>query len=184
MESFFLVPGEALRSAGLAEGMKVADLGCGGGFFARAAARAVAPAEVWAVDPNREILSRVKNLALGEGLHNVEVLSGTPQASNLPAGRFDVVIVANTLFAEAPEERGAVAGEAHRLLRRGGKVVVIDWSGSHGGLGPHPNHIVEEKVARALFERAGFGWERALPAGSYHWGALFKKGGHSIKKVQ
>jgi predicted methyltransferase len=40
-ESTFLNPARTLEYAGLEEGMKVADLGAGSGFFTRAAARRV-----------------------------------------------------------------------------------------------------------------------------------------------
>lgn len=166
----------ALAALQLMPGQSVADFDAGSGFFTRAAARLVNPGVVWAVDANRELLPRLRNLALAEGLHNVEVVAGNIErlgGTHLPAGQFDAVIVANSLF--AVDHKAAVAAEAARVLKAGGKALVIDWEGSFGGLGPHPGHVVRAAQAAELFGAAGFAPAGDAPAGQYHWGLLFRK---------
>ena len=176
-ESSFLHPTQALRAAKVADGMRVADFGSGSGFFTRAAARLVGQSGlVWAVDAHQDLLSRVKNLSLQEGLHNVEVVHGNVEkkgGSHLPDENFDLVIIANLLF--AAEYKEALAKEAHRVLRKGGRVLIIDWTESFGGLGPHPDHVVSADHAQTLFELNGFTRLGAVPAGAYHWGMIMKK---------
>lgn len=175
-ESFFLSPRTALRALDLHPGLKVADLAAGAGFFARAAARQVAPAEVWAVDPNPELLARLKNIAQEERLANLEVVRGNieaPQGTPLPAGQFDIALVVNALF--AARHRDAVLREAARVLKRGGRALVIDWSDSHGGLGPHETHVCAEDEARALAQEAGLAMLGRAEAGAYHWGVILSK---------
>lgn len=176
-ETGFLNPAKAIHAAKLHEGMHVADFNAGAGFFARAAARAVGEGGVvWAVDVHREMLPRLKALALAEGLHNVEVMHGSverPGGSHLPEGKFDSVIVANLLF--SCDNKKGVAQEAHRVLRRTGRVLVIDWKDSYGGLGPHPDHVVSRDSARAIFEEQGFSRVEDIPAGAYHWGCIMRK---------
>ena len=157
-------------------GMTVADFDSGSGFFTRAAARAVAPGAVWAVDANREMLPRLKNLAQGEGLNNVEVVAGNIEkvgGTHLPEAMFDAVIIANSLF--AVEDKAAVAHEAARVLRPGGRALVIDWEDSFGGLGPHAKMLVTAAQAKEFFAQAGFADDGKAPAGAYHWGLLFRK---------
>jgi ubiquinone/menaquinone biosynthesis C-methylase UbiE len=176
MESTFLNPALALSALELEPGMTVADFDTGSGFFARAAARAVAPGVVWAVDANRELLPRLKTLAEAEGLENIEVVAGNIEkagGTHLPAGGFDAVIVANSLF--GTDDRATVAAEAYRVLRPGGKALVIDWEDSFGGLGPAPEHVVSSAQVRELFAEAGFRAAGTAPAGQYHWGLLFHK---------
>jgi arsenite methyltransferase len=175
-ESSFLNPAKALALADVSEGLEVADFGAGSGFFTRAAARLVDPGTVWAVDDNGELLSRIKSLALTEGLKNVEILRGnieSPQGCGLPKDHFDVVIAANILF--SADNKKQVVAEISRVLKRTGRAIVIDWSDSHGGLGPTKEHVVTEDVARALFEEAGFAYQGAIPAGEYHWGFVVRK---------
>lgn len=187
-ESTFLNPTKVLEAAHLHEGMQVADFGCGSGIFALAAARAVGEqGRVWAVDAHRDMLPRVKNLAAGEGLHNVEVIYGdlerrsSPDSSvggsNLPAAQFDFCIVANLLF--AVEDKKALVQEVSRVLKVGGRALVVDWSASFGGLGPHPSQVVGRLAAQKLFEDGGFTFvdppAGGVPAGEYHWGFIVRK---------
>jgi len=176
MQSSFLNPSRALSALQLGPGQSVADFDAGAGFFTRAAAREVAPGTVWAVDANHDALPRLKNLAVAEGLHNVEVVAGNIEkvgGTHLPEGMFDAVIIANSLF--AVEDKAATAAEAARVLRPGGRALVIDWEDSFGGLGPHPNHVVSSEQAKSFFESAGLECVGEAPAGAYHWGLLFRK---------
>lgn len=176
MQSSFLNPSRAIAALQLGPGMIVVDFDAGSGFFARAAARLVAPGGVWAIDANREILPRLKSLAQAEGLENVEVVAGNIEkagGTNLKDGQCDAIIIANSLF--ATDDRAAVAEEAARVLKKGGKALVIDWSESFGGLGPAPDHVIKEAKAKELFERAGFSLAGEADAGAFHWGLLFRK---------
>lgn len=177
MEGSFLNPQRTLAAAHISEGSRVADLAAGSGFFTRAAARAAGPsAQVWAIDPNPDMLTRLKNLAVGEGLHTIEVVRGTVEklgGTKLPDATIDVAILANTLF--SVEHKEVAAQEAYRILRRAGRLVLIDWSDSHGGLGPHPGHVVTQAQALKIFEAAGFTQAEDIPAGGYHWGLILRK---------
>jgi ubiquinone/menaquinone biosynthesis C-methylase UbiE len=176
-EGSFLNPQAVVAAAHISKDSRVADLAAGAGFFARAAARVVGPqGQVWAVDPGPDMLPRLKNLAAGEGLHNVEVIRGTIEkagGTKLPDAAMDVAIMANALFGITNKE--AAAKEAARILRKAGRVLLIDWSDSHGGLGPHPSHVVSKAMAKQIFEDAGFSGAEDIPAGAYHWGLILRK---------
>lgn len=175
--SSFLNPSYAVRAAGIHGGERVADFGAGTGFFTRAAARLAGPqGVVWAVDVHQELLPRIKNLALAEGLHNVEVVHGNverPRGSHLPEDNFDLVLISNILF--SADHRPELVREARRILRKGGRVLVIDWQESFGGLGPHKDHVITAKEAQELFEKEGFMHIEDVPVGAYHWGFVAKK---------
>ena len=176
-QSSFLNPAAAVHKAGLLDGQRVADYSGGAGFFARAAARTVGQdGVVWFVDPNQDLLVRIKNLALGEGLHNVEVVHGNVEkvgGSKLLDASVDLVIVANVLFSS--NNKAGVAAETARVLRRGGRALVVDWRGSFGGLGPSSEHVVQQAVAKSLFEQYGLVFKEDIPVGAYHWGCILKK---------
>lgn len=176
-ESTFLDPGRVVRMAKIHEGHLVADFGAGSGFFTRAAAREVGDGgEVWAVDINRDLLPRVKNFSVAEGLHNVQVVHGDierERGTPLPPEHFDFVIASNVLF--SAEHKKNLVHEVKRVLKKTGRALIIDWSGSFGGLGPHPDHIVSERQAKKLFEESGFTFVDDVPAGAYHWGIVFRK---------
>ena len=177
MESSFLNPQRTLEAAHISEGSRVADLAAGSGFFARAAARLAGPQGlVWAIDPNPDMLPRLKNLSAAEGLHNIEVVRGTiekPGGTKLPDATMDVAVLANALF--SIEDKEAAAAEAYRVVRRAGRLILVDWTDSHGGLGPHPDHVVSQAQARSIFEAAGFAQPEDIPAGAFHWGLILRK---------
>jgi ubiquinone/menaquinone biosynthesis C-methylase UbiE len=176
-ESSFLNPEKVVEAAGIHAGLKVADFGSGAGFFTRAAARYVGPGGVvCAVDIHQDLLPRLKNLALGEGLRNIEVMHGDVEqvgGSHLPDKTFDFVLVTNLLF--AIECKDCLVQEVARVLKPHGKVLVVDWKDSFGGLGPHPDHVVTEPAGRNIFEQSGFTFVSNIPAGEYHWGCILKK---------
>lgn len=173
----FLNPGRVVRAAKIHEGHLVADFGAGSGFFTRAAGRAVGEGgEVWAVDIHRDMLPRLKNLSAAEGLRNVHVAHGDIEhvgGTPLPPEYFDFVILSNVLF--SAEHKRALVSEAKRVLKKNGRVLTVDWSGSFGGLGPAESHVVSERDAKKLFEDAGFTAVENIPAGAYHWGFVVRK---------
>ena len=175
--SSFLHPEKIIHAAMIHEGQKVADFGCGSGFFTRAAARAVGQGGVvWAVDAHRDILEHVTTLAKAEGLHNIKPVAADVEhrmGSMLHENSVDVVIATNILF--SAHDKQALVENIWKVLKGGGRALVIDWKESFGGLGPHKEHVVTEKDARALFEKGGFTYLGELPAGAYHWGFSMRK---------
>ncbi len=176
-ESSFLHPARALQGLHIKSGMKVADFGAGSGFFTRAAGHMVGPTGVvWAVDMNADLLTRIKNISLAEGLKNIEIVRGDVEqkgGSHLPDAAFDAVIAANLFF--SLENKSACVREIARVLVEGGEALIIDWKDSFGGLGPHRDHVVTVGMARDVFEKVGMQYVEDVPAGEYHWGFIVRK---------
>ncbi len=97
------------------------------------------------------------------------VVGGT----NLPDNDFDFCIASNILF--SLEHKGECAAEIRRVLKKSGRALIIDWSGSFGGLGPHPDHVFTMAEGKQLFESHGFSVAGSIPAGAYHWGFVVRK---------
>ncbi|MGH7141629.1 MAG: class I SAM-dependent methyltransferase [Minisyncoccia bacterium] len=176
-EFSFLSPEKIVAAAGVHEGMRVADFHAGAGFVARAAARAVGQSGVvWAVDANRDLLARLKSTAELEGLPSIEIVRGNIERYSgtfLPDESMDIVFLVNALF--TCENKDGAVGEAWRVLKKNGRLAVVDWQGSFDGLGPHPTHVVSEPEAKKLLVRGGFLPAEPLPAGAFHWGLLRRK---------
>lgn len=157
----------------------VADLGAGSGAYTLEAAKALkGTGRVYAIEIQKELLTRIQNSAKEAHLGNVQAVWGHIEergGTKVADASVDVVILSNVLF--QTDDKSKVVDEVSRIIRPGGRVLVIDWSGSFGSMGPHPDHIFTEVECRALFEKAGYLLDRPISPGNYHWGLLYRKGG-------
>lgn len=175
MSIHFSDPRENVLQLGLREGMKVGDFGAGSGHYARAAAAIVGQSgKVYAIDVQEEVLKHLK-LNTHERHHGIiDVLWGDiekPGGTHLRDASLDAVIVANTFF--QIENRFGFLGEMKRVLKPGGKLMLIDWAGSYGGMGPAPERVVSEHDAEAFFINGGLHKVKSFRAGPHHYGILF-----------
>jgi len=159
-------------------GALVADLGSGSGHYSLALARAVGDkGKVYAIDIQKDLLAKLKNEANQQGLFNIEVVWGDVEklgGSRIKSDFIDAAVISNLLFQVSEKE--TLVKEAYRLLKKDGRVLVVDWSDSFGGLGPHREAVITKEKTRELFEQAGFVFDREIQAGEHHYGLIFRKG--------
>ncbi len=165
----FSDPAANISHLGLAEGMKVIDLGAGSGFYTMEAAKRVGTSgRVYAVDVQKDLLERIRSTGTAQGFRNIEVIWGNAEkigGTKLREGLADRVVASNVLFQiEKPDD---FALEIKRILKHGGKVLVVDWS-DISPLGPKVNFPAAK--AQALFEKAGFVLDQTFGAGDHHYG--------------
>jgi ubiquinone/menaquinone biosynthesis C-methylase UbiE len=158
-------------------GMSVADLGSGAGFYSLALAKEVGPSgKVYSVDIQKELLSKLQTEAHNEGIANIKLVWGDLDevgGSTLNDQSVDRVVIANVLF--QVEDKDNLIKEAYRILKPGSKLLFVDWSDSFGGLGPRPQDVIKEDVAKTLFESEGFEFEKDIQTGDHHYGFIVKK---------
>ena len=168
----FSDPATNLSHLGLSEGMKVVDLGAGSGFYTFEAAKAVGGSgRVYAVEVQKELLDRIRNTGTSKGLNNIEVIWGNVEkigGTKLRDSMADRVVASNILFQiEKPED---FALEIKRILKPGGKVLVVDWS-EVSPIGPKT--FFSSTRAQTLFEKSGFKLDHSFAAGEHHYGLVF-----------
>lgn len=160
---------------GLREGMKVGDFGAGTGHYARAAAAVVGSSgRVYAIDVQEDVLKHLKLNTLAHHQSTIETLWGDIEklgGTHLRDASLDAIILANVLFQIS--NRSGLLGEIKRVLVPGGKLMVVDWAGSYGGIGPSPKQVVPEHDAEAFFINGGFHKVKSFRAGPHHYGVIF-----------
>ncbi len=121
-------PDVLIEWSGIAEGMKVLDLGCGSGALTLPYARAVGPeGRVYGLDIQPDMLDLlVRKLAQPDNKGISNVLPIRASAHNLPfaANSFDAVGVTSVLY-EIPAPQQALH-EIKRVLRVGGYLAVTE----------------------------------------------------------
>ncbi|MDB4992097.1 MAG: type 11 methyltransferase [Parcubacteria group bacterium] len=171
----FADPKGNVLQLGLREGMKVADLGAGTGHYSLAAAAAVGhDGRVYAVDIQEEVLKHLLDSAHKLALRNVEILWGNIEnkgGTKLRDHAIDAAIISNVLF--QVENKETLVAECMRILKPGGRLLVVDWAGAYGGMGPNPAHVVSEHAAEELFITGGFHKLKDFRAGAHHYAIVF-----------
>jgi len=171
----FSHPQSNILQLGLREGMKVADLGVGSGAYTLAAAGAVGESgRVYAIDIHEEMLRFVEDAARSHGYTTVETIWGDIEnrgGTKLKDNAIDVAVLSNLLF--QVENKEGVVSEIKRILKSGGKVLVVDWAGGYGGMGPLEESVVSEHIAEELFITGGFYKVKDFRAGPHHYAIVF-----------
>lgn len=173
----FSDPQKNSKLLSLREGSVVADFGSGSGHYVFALAKAVGESgKVYAVDVQKDLLAKTQKEAKEKHVENIEIIWGNVEklgGSKLKAESLDAVIVSNVLF--QVEHKNTFVEECFRVLKSGGRILVIDWSESFGGLGPHKDNVVSEEIAETLFTQKGFLTQNTHMVGNHHYGLLFIK---------
>ena len=170
----FLNPQNVLDKLDLREDMKAADFGCGAGGFTIPLAKKLGKGKIFAFDIQEEMLSALRSRAKLEKIENIETKRcdlEEPKSTKLEDSSIDLVLVPNLLF--QIDNKKAVLEEAKRILKSGGKILVLDWTpGAH--LGPKESRVSEEEVKK-IAKELDLKLEKAFLAGAYHYGLVFKK---------
>jgi len=142
------MPDRVVAALGVRPGQTVADLGAGPGYFALRLARKVGRrGRVFAVDVEPTILAVLRDRVAARRLPPITPVLGLPSDPLLPAGSCDRVLSV-TAYHHYRDRVGALRAMA-RLLRRGGRLAVIDFHKRETGMGPP----LEERVSREDFLR-------------------------------
>jgi len=124
---YWQMPRRVTDEIGIKEGMNVADVGCGDGFFTLVLAEKVGTeGEVFAEDIDEGALEVLEGRRLQEGFENVTIIHGNPDDPKLPEGIVDIALMVNTLhFIGNPE---TFFGHIRKSLTPEGRLVVIQWA--------------------------------------------------------
>ena len=163
-----LQPEKLLRELGLREGMTIADIGCGPGFFTIPAAQIVGPTGVTlAADIQGEMLSAVRSRALEHGLSNVRIVKTNDRDIPIPPGTCDFALLAFMLH--EIEHRASFLHRAARALKPGGRVIALEWDKVEGPVGPPQEDRISPEELMADAQAAGLRMvdERSLAADQY-----------------
>ncbi len=175
--SIFVDPKKAIEVLDIVPGFKVADIGCGVGHYTFAVAEKLkGKGKIYAVDIRKNVLGKVASEAKERGYLNIEVIWGDAEkegGTRLADNAVDLVVASNIFFQVESKEN--LAKELSRILIKDGKLLVIDWSNSFGGLGPPEEYIVEPEEIKKVCSMFSLDFQEENKSGAHHYELLFKK---------
>lgn len=138
-----------MDQANITEGMTVADIGAGEGYYTvRLAARVGAEGRVLANDIDESALRRLGNRVERERLDNVSIVLGAPDNPKLPRDSFDRIFLVH-MYHEVSEPY-AFLWRMHPALREGGQIIVVDVDR------PTDQHGIAPQLLFCEFEQVGY----------------------------
>ena len=159
------------------EGDKIADFGCGSGYFPVALAKAVGPEGViTAIDVLLSALELVEGRAQNDNLLNIVIRRANLEilgSSGLLDDSQDIVLMINILH--QTENKAGVIAEAKRVIKPGGQIIIIDYLPNTLRLGPVEKMRISAEIIKPLAQSAQLELVREFKAGDYHWGMVFRK---------
>lgn len=167
-----------LNKVQVSDSMKVADLGCGAsGHFVFPAAKIVGKRGViYAVDILKTILETIDRRIKQENLENVKTIWSNLEifgATKIEVGSLDIAMLNNTLYQS--HKRAEILRETIRMLKKGGKLIVVEWKSIASPIGPPIEERVKIDLLRAGAQKLGLKIEDEFEAGQYHYGIIFNK---------
>lgn len=167
-----------LAKSQISEKMKVADLGCGSsGHFVFPAAKAVGKkGVVYAVDILRTVLETINKRARIENLANIKTVWTNLEifgAAKIESGSLDVAMLINTLYQS--RKRAEILRETIRMIKKNGKLVVVEWKNIAAPFGPPAEERVNKDLLDNAAKKLGLREELEFEAGQYHYGLIYVK---------
>jgi ubiquinone/menaquinone biosynthesis C-methylase UbiE len=167
-----------LNKIAVEERQRVAELGCGNfGFFTFPLARLVGRSgKVYAVDIIKSTLIEIKDRATKNNLpqiipiwSNLEVF----KATNIDASSLDRALLINVLHQS--DKRAEIIREATRMLKRNGRLLIVEWNSADSPLGPKPDKRLKIESLKSAVTKLGLNIQEEFVAGPYHYGLVLIK---------
>jgi predicted methyltransferase len=154
-------PEKALDSIGVRDGMTVADIGAGVGYFTFRLSRRVGPrGKVYASDIQAGMLARLDRRARSEGVTNIETVLSGPTDPKLPASSLDLALMVD-VYHEFSNPREMLAGLA-AALKADGRLVLLEYRKEDPTIPIREEHKMSVADVRRELEAEGFVFDKLL----------------------
>ena len=167
-------PSRAIELLNFSQGMTVADIGAGSGYYALRIAKIVGPTgKVYATDIQPEMLSLLKKRMRQKNVSNVEAILGTEKDPKLPPKSCDLILLVDVYHEfSQPQEMLLKLKES---LKDNGRLVLLEFRKEDPYVPIRPEHKMSVKEAKIEVEAEGFVFDQVIEELPWQHILIFKK---------
>ncbi|HAI73990.1 MAG TPA: hypothetical protein DCS28_03605 [Candidatus Moranbacteria bacterium] len=173
----FIDPRATIDLLEITAGMSIGDFGCGIGYFAFPLAEKVGQTgQVYALDILKDKLESVESEAKVLSFNNIIIKRANLEVaggSKLKENSLDWVFLVNMLFQNKSKE--IIVKEAARVLKTGGKILVIEWGEKDSSFGPARNLRISKDEISELAINCGLSIIKEMAISDFHYGVILEK---------
>ncbi len=174
----WIEPRKLLKRISLKAGDTILDVGCGFGYLSYAASEIVGKeGHVYAVDIFEKAVRTVNKETRRRKSENIEAyLADVSKTLPIEDLSVDVCLMVDVLHGlVANEEVDRALKEIWRVMRRGGRLTIVDFKKIPDSPGPALEVRLEPERVVEIINPFQFTLERTIVASPYHYGLIFLK---------
>ena len=167
-------PSKAIELLNLKEGMVVADIGAGVGYYTIRMAKKVGPTgKVYASDIQPEMLTLLRKRLDEKKVTNVEMVLGTETDPKLPLTSIDLAIMVDVYHELAQPQR--MLRKLRKTLKDDGRLVLLEFRKEDPYVPIRPEHKMSVAEAKLELEDEGFVLDKVIPGLPWQHILVFRK---------
>ena len=156
------------------DALSVLDLATGTGDVPIVLTQEQRVKSVTGIDRSKEMIARGNFKIIKKNLSKkVSLEIGDGVDIPFPDNSFDLVTISFGIR-NFPDPQKSLRN-IYRVLKPNGRVLLVEWSDSFGGIGPKADTVVKKDKIMETFEKNGFHMDKEIEAGSHHYGLIYKK---------
>ena len=152
---------------------RVADVGCGPGFFTVPLAKFLFDGKVIAIDVQQEMLDASKERVEATHLTNVEFALSEEAKLPLEASSLDGALMAFVM--QEVSSRKGLMRDVYRCLTKGGWLAIMEWLKVETDHGPPVERRIPEDEMRKMAEDMGFRFTARLDVNADQYMIVMRK---------
>lgn len=123
---YWQMPNRVIEEIGIKEGMVVADVGSGNGYFTLKIAKVIGTeGRIYASDIDKTKLHELSEKVTESGFKNVEIIHGKKDDPYLPSGKIDLVLMVNVLH--FIDDTKSFFSKITTCLKDEGVLAIVQW---------------------------------------------------------
>ena len=123
---YWQMPNRIMEEIGIEEGMVIADVGAGEGYFTlRIAERIGSEGTVYASDIDKHALQILEEKASEAGFQNIEIIFGKEDNPLLPVGKIDLILMVNVIH--LIDDMRTFLANITPSLTENGVIIIVQW---------------------------------------------------------